>query len=354
MPMAPPMQAAPMRSQGQRRAPRDDQELARRSRETLSDDGGAGLGGSRGKAGGVADKLAAPRVEIEVDDQLMSYGALRMPSAEQRKGKLELTSIEQRYLEVSATLGVAMTTIVRDVLGVARRTQEPTWPARCTSPHPSDGFSYVHEGSSRVDVPSDGTFHSIPVAVFESALTMRHVAVPRESADVFRFLELDSPVDAPLLKGPCDVYFDRDFLVTIDLETVPPRGRVRAGLGVDQSVKTARNTTYAETTTGLMGGSLSLKHTINVEVINHRAIEIDLEVRERVPVAREREDDIKIEIAGVQPEWRPWEPSPPQVPVKGAYVWRMRLAPQQRAELSASYVVKIPSKLELSGGNRRD
>lgn len=348
MPMAPPMQSAPMRSMGRKG------ELARRSKEARSDEGGAGLGG--GRSGAAVDKLAASpaRVEIELDDRLMSYGDLRMPSPEQKKGKLELTSVEHRYLEISATLGVAMTPVVRDVLGIARRFQEPTWPLRCTAPDPSDGFAYVHEGSSRVDIPSDGTFHSIPIAVFESQLTIRHVAVPRESADVFRFLELDSPVDAPLLKGPCDVYFDRDFLVTIELETVPPRGRVRAGLGVDQSVKAARNTTYAETTTGLMGGSLSLKHGINIEIVNHRTVEIDLEVRERVPVAREREDEIKIEILGVQPEWRSWEPTPPQLPVKGAYVWRLRLGPQQRTELSASYVVKIPSKLELSGGNRRD
>lgn len=369
---APPMQSSPRREQ-RKAADDDDDDLESRPAPPLAKESNAGRAGSASGAGLRAKQRGVSAPEgVELDDRLMSYGDLRMPPPDQRKGKLELSAIEQRYLEVSSSLDAAMGAIVREMLGESGRRlgtsgwmaggkdedERPAlarpWPVRCSEPQPSDGFAYVHEGSSRVDVPSDGGFHSIPVTSFETELTLRHVAVPRETADVFRFVELDSPIDAPLLKGPCDVYFDRDFLLTIDLDTVPPRGRVRAGLGVDQSVKSARNTSYAETTTGLMGGSLSLKHTIKIEVINHRAAQIDVEVRERVPIAHEREDDIKVEITGVQPDWRPWEPTPPDLPIKGAYLWRVRLAPQQRAELTASYVVKIPSKLELSGGNRRD
>jgi uncharacterized protein (TIGR02231 family) len=217
-----------------------------------------------------------------------------------------------------------------------------------------DAFDFVHEGASRVDLPSDGTFHALPISMLDAPLMLRHVVVPRESADAFRFVEMDNTLDAPLLPGPCDVYFDREFLMTIDLATVAPRGRIRAGLGVDQAVKCARNTTFAEVTSGLMGGSLSLKHTIKVEIANHRADAIDIEVRERIPIVPEREEDVKVEIAGVQPPWKPWEAAPTQAPLKGAYAWRVKVEPQGRAELAASYVVKLASKYELQGGNRRD
>ncbi len=130
--------------------------------------------------------------------------------------------------------------------------------------------------------------------------------------------------------------------------------RSSAGLGVDSAVKCARNTTYQEATSGLMGGTLSLSHAIRIEVINHRSAPIDLEVRERVPFAPEREEDVKVEIVSVSPEWKPYRPLDADAPVRGAHAWRVAVGASKKAVFEASYAIRLPSKLELVGGNRRE
>ncbi|MBK6512601.1 MAG: DUF4139 domain-containing protein [Polyangiaceae bacterium] len=319
-----------------------------------------GGGGPMLKARRAADSPNAPsqpEPELEVDPRLLSYEGLRMPGFEQRHGKLRVASMEERYLELSQTLDVRVAVQIRQVVegrvAASRKASQAPLPPLHVAPDAVDGFDYAHACASRADVPADGSFHSLPITTVEAPLVLRYVAVPRESQDVFRFVELDNPLEAPLLRGPCDVYFDRDFLLTADLATVAPRGKVRAGLGVDQAIKCARNTSFAEASAGLMGGSLALKHTIKIELANHRADAADVEVRERVPFVPEREEDIKLEVAA-QPAWRPWEPPLGESPVKGAHMWRVSVEPGGRAELSATYVVKIPAKLELVGGNRRE
>jgi len=209
-------------------------------------------------------------------------------------------------------------------------------------------------GEHRVDVPSDGAFHSLPVLHGDAPLAMRHVVVPRESTDVFRLAAFDNPLASPLLRGPCDVYVGGEFLLTVEVPTTPTGSEVRVGLGVDQAIKVSRNTQFSESTQGLMGGTLLLKHRIAVEAISHRKETVDLEVRERVPVAPEKEEDIKIEVGEVSPAWQKWEAPAGETLVRGGFAWRVRIEPQARTELSAAYTVRIPAKLELVGGNRRE
>jgi hypothetical protein len=150
------------------------------------------------------------------------------------------------------------------------------------------------------------------------------------------------------------VYVDGAYLLASEIEGVAAHGKLSLGLGVDQSIKVARNVWHAEQSAGLMGGSLVLKHQIKVELISHKPDAVTVEVRERVPIAAENEDDVKVEITDVRPAWSTWEPTPPEPPLKGGHAWRVKLEPKAKLELEANYTVKIPAKLELVGGNRRD
>ncbi|NUP06173.1 MAG: DUF4139 domain-containing protein [Polyangiaceae bacterium] len=358
MPMNAPMAAAPQ-SRAQLAEAEDSGVLRSKGGRDLKARLGKAM--KRESAASFADELladvGAADIELEIDRRFLSYELLRMPPPEQQRGKLRLASTDEQYLELSSTIDVRFAAQIRKVVELSmRRTTARTkpLPSRHVEPEPVGGFDYVHTCASRVDVPSDGAFHSIPITTIESTLQLRHVVVPTESADVFRFVEIDNPIDAPLLRGPCDVYFDREFLLTIDLATIAPRGRIRAGLGVDQSVKCARNTHFSESTSGLMGGSLALKHTIKIELVNHRPDTVDVEVQERVPFVPEREDDIKVEIAAVQPPWQKLEPPLGSPPIKGAHAWRVNVEPSAKMDLAVTYVVKLPSKFELAGGNRRD
>ncbi|NUO52421.1 MAG: DUF4139 domain-containing protein [Polyangiaceae bacterium] len=302
---------------------------------------------------------AAPaRIDLQPDDKLLSFGDLRLLPPGTSGGALLPISREQGYVEASATLDIRVAAKVVMALHAAssamRTFSQKSLPARHVSPSAYLGFDAVYEGAAPIDVPSDGDFHTVSITSARGPSSLSYVVVPRETTDVFRRVEMQSPLDVPLLAGPCDVYVDGAYLLASELEGVAAHGKLSLGLGVDQSIKVARNVWHAEQSAGLMGGSLVLKHQIKVELISHKPDAVTVEVRERVPIAAENEDDVKVEVTEVRPAWSTWEPPPPEPPLKGGYAWRVKLEPKAKLELEANYTVKIPAKLELVGGNRRD
>lgn len=95
-----------------------------------------------------------------------------------------------------------------------------------------------------------------------------YVTVPREAAHVFRMAKLLNPLPSPLLTGPTDVYLDGEYLLSTTIKTVPPKGEMDLGLGVEESIKVARKTTYKENRGGnLLVGVNELHHEIKIDCL---------------------------------------------------------------------------------------
>ena len=218
-------------------------------------------------------------------------------------------------------------------------------------PSSVEGFDYAYRAELPVDIPSDGRFHTIPIVEHETDSRPYYVTVPREAADVFRFAEIDNPLDAPLLSGPADIYVGNVFLMTVPLRLTPPKGVIRLGMGVEQRIKTARNTAFAEEASGLMGGTLNLKHDIAIELRNLLRVPAQIEVRERVPVTRDGEEHLKV-TASAKPPWEPYDP--PEGLLRGGYAWKVQIQPSEVMHLHAAYTISMPAKMEIATGNRRE
>ncbi|MFY0535152.1 DUF4139 domain-containing protein [Nannocystis pusilla] len=280
-----------------------------------------------------------------------------MPGPEaSRRGVLTLSHRRERYLEMLWVREVTREIDVVSLLdGAVTRAQQAGGrglPPRHRFAESWFGFDYVYAAETPIDIPSDGDYHSVPLLKQQAPIQLGYVVVPRESTDVYRFVKLKNPLDAPLLPGPADIYVGGDYLLSADLKVAPPRGEVQIGLGVEQAIKVSRNTHYKEEAAGLMGGSLSLRHDIEVEVANRSARPVDVEVQERLPSLREREDEIQVDVGAVEPAWAPFEPE--HYELKGGYRWRVQVPAGQQKKLSATYVVRISGKKELVGGNRRE
>ena len=213
------------------------------------------------------------------------------------------------------------------------------------------GFEYIYRTSARISLLSDAAFHQVRLLEREGELEARFVCVPRQSRDVFRVVEMSNPLTAPLLAGPVDVYVGDDFLLTSATEDVPAGARLSMGLGVEQRIKVARNTAFEEKSGGIVGQKLELRHRIDIEIDNRMPRPARIEVRERVPITREGDDDVTVQVGRVEPPWRAWEDDDA---LGGAYVWDVRLDAEQTSQLRAEYTVKLASKNELVGGNRRE
>jgi len=300
----------------------------------------------------------APEPELEVGREYLTYGSLRMPGPQEAgRGKLRpqdlvdsaLEQLKRRGQETSVNLRQVIQTAQNNARAVAQMSVLPGH----RSPQPVGGFDYLYPGDGLVDLPSDAQFHSLPLLVRSLPARCEFVTVPRVTSDVFRMVEIDCLPDLALPLGPTDVYVGDDFLIATLLQDTPPGGTIRLGLGVEQQIKVARNVTYKESTAGMMGGTAQLRHTVTIDLNNRLDREARVQVQERLPEPAKGQDDIKVKIEDVTPSWESYVP-PERPELKSGYRWQVKVEPKTRLSLKVTYLIEIPSKQELTGGNRRE
>ncbi|MFE7462920.1 DUF4139 domain-containing protein [Streptomyces sp. NPDC057499] len=223
-------------------------------------------------------------------------------------------------------------------------------PGHAVRPRESAGsFDHRFDAAARVDVPSDGTWHTVTVGEIPVGLRTEYLCAPSVEQTVYATLILSNATDQALLAGPVEVTVDGDFLLTAALPTLAPGGVRRMGLGPAEAVRVTRRTRLRESTAGLRSTTTVLDHEVHVELANRLARPVTVEVRERVPVTSD--PDVRIEEKA---DWTAPEAgagSEPHVP--GTRVWRLDLPAGATAALDGGYEIRIPAGKELTGGNRR-
>ncbi|MCC7509547.1 MAG: DUF4139 domain-containing protein [Planctomycetes bacterium] len=225
-------------------------------------------------------------------------------------------------------------------------------PGGSSDPRYSRGmFDHQFEAEDLVEIPADGTAHRIHLLSKPARSRMRMRCVPLADERVFREVELDNPLEAPLLPGPVDVFMDGALLITAQVGSVDRGGTVRFGLGEEQRVTVARNMRASEETKGLLGGKASVSHVVTLEVASSLPAEIELELIERVPVPAGK--DIQIEVNSSTPKAELYKQEERDYPVKGGYRWLLKLPAGGKQEVKLQYTLAFDKDYEVEGGNRR-
>jgi hypothetical protein len=296
---------------------------------------------------------------VEPAGNMLDYDTLELAPASQpgTRGKLQPRPIYSSQ-ELIALTAVHVQVDIVSLLAVRQQDMDavqyispPVWavPPRQSTPH----FDYRYDVETRMDVPSDGLWHTVSVFSAPVGLTAEYLCVPSMEPQVFRTVKVENRTPHALLAGPVDVTLGDEFLMTSPLPTLAPGATQRLGLGVEESIKVSRNTRFDEASGGVFGGATMLTHRVSVEVANRLGRPVTVEVRERVPVVPTAEKDIKVEETEVKPAWRTPTPLPGETPVEGERVWRVMLQAGEKQSLDATWVVRIPSSKMLQGGNRR-
>ena len=220
--------------------------------------------------------------------------------------------------------------------------------------HVAGSFDYAYSADGRVDVSSDGQFHSVALTSNSTDVDLRYIVVPREDTNVFRIAQLRNPLQAPLLAGPADVYVNGKYILSTHIATVPPKGHMELGLGVEQAIKVARNTSYDEVRSGeTIVAFNELRHKIKIDITNLLPREAKIEVRERLPIPQEGAK-VDVQINQVTPAWEKYKQEERSAPIRGGYRWRVEVPAKEQETLEVDYTVKTFVDSELIGGNRRE
>ncbi|MCX4745998.1 DUF4139 domain-containing protein [Kitasatospora sp. NBC_01287] len=224
-------------------------------------------------------------------------------------------------------------------------------PPYAVPPRSSAGsFDQRFDAEARVDLPSDGAWHTVELGELPVGLRPEYVCVPGVDSSVYATLLLGNDSARALLAGPLEVTVDDEFLLTTALPVLAPGATRRIGLGVAESVRVTRRTETQESTAGLRGSTTVVTERIHLELANRLAHPVTVEVRERIPVSGDRE--IKVEDQPGTPAWSVPE-APSEIHPRGTRLWRVELAPNGRQSLTGGYEIRIPAGKALTGGNRR-
>ena len=192
-----------------------------------------------------------------------------------------------------------------------RRHRHPPTCRRATGSSSRQATTMLSPESAPVDVPSDGAFHNLALVASAAKTSPLRVVVPRESPDVFRLARLEQRRRAPAAAGAGGCV-RRGRLPAHQRHRVHPAGQLcryrprcrSGGQGGAQTPATARSQQASS-----RARCCCITRSISRSPIT-AAVAIDIEVRERVPVLRDDEDDIKLELGKVSPAWEPYEPKP--------------------------------------------
>lgn len=288
---------------------------------------------------------------LELSSEQLAYGLLYMPGPGERgRGRLQARSPLEACLQLWAERYPRQPFDARrqieDALRRSRQALSLQAPRDHSFPGSVAGFDYLYSGESPIDLASDVQFHSVPLLTRQLPTQLLWLVVPKVTCDVFRRAKVESLPDLAFPAGPVDVYVGHDYLATTQLANVAPGEAFSIGLGVEQSVKVVRNTAFKESTAGMMGGTLQLRHEVTVEAANQLQREVRLEVQEALP--QTAADDIKVKLDSCDP---PWDALPDQ---PGGWRWSLRIPAGETRQAQLSYLIEMPSKLELVGGNRRE
>lgn len=218
----------------------------------------------------------------------------------------------------------------------------------------SSFFDFSYEAESRVDVPSDGGFHSVFLSTRVAKSDVQYVTVPREDPQVYRVAKVRNPDASPLLPGPAEVYVGEEYVLTTRFPVIVPFGEFQLGLGVEQAIKCARNTRYEESRSGdQVVATNELHHGIDIELVNNLPRAVKCEVRERIPQPG-KGAEVVVEEEKVEPSWSRYKQEERTSLIRGGRKWTIEVPPNDKTTLRADYVVKIYANNELAGGNRRE
>jgi hypothetical protein len=317
---------------------------------------------SKKLAGGRTSSLAPHAEPTQAGLEAVVFTHLRLAPASDGAHRNRLQPMDSRrfYLETLARFSVEVTFDVMQVVGEAERRASQlahaslpggTTDVRRVSSH----FDFSYSAEATVDVPSDGTFHSVALGTRVGDASVLYVAVPREDTHVYRQAEVQNPLPAPMLAGPAEVYVGGEYVLSTTLPTVAAKGNFKLGLGVEQAIRCARNTRFREERSGSkIVATTELWHELSIDLANNLDRDITCEVRERIPQPAP-DAEVVVEEGTVTPPWEPYaQQERGSKALEGGRRWRLTVPANGTQKLAAQYVVKLYANNELEGGNRRE
>jgi uncharacterized protein (TIGR02231 family) len=194
--------------------------------------------------------------------------------------------------------------------------------------------------SGRSDIPSDGSPHKVTIDHFHLRPKLDFVAIPKETAAVYRRVTVVNDRPAPLLAGKGNLFAGDEFIGTNQLEYTPAGGEVELLLGVEDRITIERELMRRDVDKTLLRDRRQLRYGYKVEIRNLLPAEAVVTVHDHIPVSRSEQITIRLEKVA---------PEPVEKSDLNLIKWCLTLAPGAKQVVHYEYLVEHPRSLTVTG-----
>lgn len=204
----------------------------------------------------------------------------------------------------------------------------------------TSSFSFALPG--RVDVPSDDQPHKILIASADKDSRFSYYAVPKLSKYSYLRADLKNPFAFPLMEGPVSVFLDDRLVGTMSLpKTILADEDMSLSLGVDEGIKVEKKLIRKFTEySGAFTKETRIHYEYAIEIANGKTRDIDLAVKDGVPVSRN--EQIKVEVESPRKEEA-------GIADDGIVTWGVKLTKGEKKSLRIKFSVAHPKNLRIRG-----
>jgi len=204
-------------------------------------------------------------------------------------------------------------------------------------------FSANFEVKSPLTLVSGGS-RRVMVRSAELPVELSLFTTPRISPHVFATGKLTNTMEAPILEGKAGVYIESassersspasTFVGENMINSVSPGGKAEFPLGIDQDIKVEHELINREYLSREGERKKEIRYHYLITVENFKDREVDLEIKDRVPVSAM--DDIEVDDVDI-------DPGPDSKQDNGIISWKFNLTSKQKVEISLEYTVRFPA-----------
>jgi len=203
------------------------------------------------------------------------------------------------------------------------------------------GIHINFEVKRKVDIPSDGAPHKVPIDSQKMKVKFDYMAVPKVKEITFLRASLRNTLPYPMLPGHADLFIIQDFVGTTELPHIAANEEAKMYFGEDRQIKlTYEQVKREKSGGGFLGKTEKLRLVYRITVQNFRKSTAEVEVHDQLPVSQ----NSKVEVKDVNISLPPTKKDE-----KGILTWTLSLSSQEKKEILIDFTIEYPKEATIIG-----
>lgn len=203
----------------------------------------------------------------------------------------------------------------------------------------SNRISAAYEIDAPQDIPSDGQVHLVAMQEYKLNSKFSYHSIPKLDAGTFLIAKVADYGNYNLLPGQANLFFEGMYIGQSYLNPQTTVDSMLLSLGRDEKIVVKRDQLKDLTARQSIGGNVKETKAFEILVRNNNTFDIELDLMDQVPIAQNKEIEVKLEDAGGAAYDANY----------GSLLWKLKLKSGETKKVKFIYSAKYPKDKQVSG-----